>query len=139
MAVIPDRDIQAALNYALAMAFPLMPIAWENTKYVPTVGTAYFRVWMLPAETDVITIGPEPWLERKGVFQVSVLYPIGVGFGPPKVKAAEVVAAFRANTSFTYNTLRVVIDKSWPAPGMLEDEGWYHIPVSVRYTCYYNL
>jgi len=136
MAVIPDKDVQSALNYALAMAFPTMAIVWENTKYTPAVGTPFFRVWMLPAETDIITIGQTPWQERKGVFQVSVLYPISIGFGVPKGKAAEVVAAFKPNTAITYNTLRVIIDKSWPGPGILEDDGWYHIPVSIRYCCY---
>ena len=136
MTVIPDRDVQAALNYALAMAFPTMPIVWENTKYNPVVGTAYFRVWMLPAETDVITIGQTPWQARTGIFQVSLFYPVGIGFGVPKGKVAEVVAAFKANTSFTYNTLRVIIDKTWPSSAMEEDSGWYHIPVNIRYACY---
>jgi hypothetical protein len=135
-AIIPDKDLQLALNAELADAFPAMPIAWENVEYKPTVGTAYFRVWMLPAETEVVTLGQSPWQLRLGVFQVSVFYPIGVGFVVPKVKAAEVVAAFKANTSFVFNGLTVIIDKSWPAPGFA-DGVWYHIPVSVRYRCYY--
>ena len=138
MSIIPDVDVQSALNDALYDAFPTMPIAWENTKYTPTVGTAYFRVWMLPAEADVVTMGPSPWMERVGVFQVSVFEPIGIGFGVPKAKAAQVVAAFKANTSFVYNGLLVIITKSWFSPAIVEPEGWYHIPVSVRYRCHYQ-
>lgn len=138
MTVIPDKDLQSALNQALAAAFPTMPIAWENTEYTPVVGTPYFRVYLLPAEIDVITLGPSPYQERKGIFQVSVLYPIGIGFGTPKGKVAEIVAAFRAGTVFTYNTLRVVCDKAWPSSGRKEDNAWYHIPVNVRYHCESN-
>lgn len=135
MTVIPDKDIQSALNTTLALAFPAMPIAWENTEYTPTIGTAYFRVWLLPAEVDVMTLGPSPWQERKGIFQVSVFYPIGIGFGTPKGKAAEVVAVFKAGTAITYNTLRIICEKAWPSSGMNDDNGWYHIPVNCRYRC----
>ena len=139
MATIPDRDVQSALNDALYDAFPTSPIAWENTNYNPTVGTLYLRPWFLPAETDVICIGGiPPWQSRQGVFQVSVFSPIGAGFGAAKSKATEVVAAFQANSSFVYNGLTVIVRKSWPGPGIQEDNGWYHVPVSIRYTCYSN-
>jgi hypothetical protein len=33
----------------------------------------------------------------------------------------------------------VIIRKSWPGPGIIEDNGtWYHVPVSISYTCYSN-
>jgi len=137
MTTVPDRDLQSALNDALYDAFPTMPVAWENVKYVPTVGVAYFRAWLLPGETQVMTLGQEPWTERVGVFQVSVVEPIEIGFGIPVAKAAEVVAAFKPNTSFVYNGLTVIIDKSWLSSGRVED-AWYHIPVNIKYRCHYN-
>ncbi len=147
MTVIPDKDLQSALNNALAEAFPMTPIAWENAGYIdpmnpditaPVVGTPYFRVFLLPAETDVITLGPSPYQERKGIFQVSVLHPLGVGFGPPKDTVVEVVTAFKVGTVFTYNTLRVICDKVWPSSGRKEDNAWYHVPVNIRYHCESN-
>jgi len=137
MTVIPDKDIQSALNTTLALAFPTMPIAWENTEYTPTVGTAYFRVWFLPAEVDVMTLGPSPWQERKGIFQVSIFYPTKIGFGIPAGKAAEVIAVFKAGTVLTYNTLRIVCEKAWRSSGMIDENGWYSIPVNCRYRCEY--
>ena len=137
MTIIPDKDLQSALNSALYDAFPTMPIAWENTKYTPAAGTTYFRVWLLPAQTDVMTLGQSPWMHRQGIFQVSVFAPIGIGFGSSKEKVAEIVAAFKANTSFVYNGLVVIIEKSWPSGALIEDDGWYHTPVSIRYRCYY--
>ena len=136
-AIVPDKDLQSAFNAALYDAFPAMPIAWENVKYTPTVGTTYFRVWMLPTESDLLTIGQSPWILRQGIFQVSVFAPIGIGFGVPKGKAAEIVAAFKSSTSFVYNGLSVTIAKSWISGAVLEDNGWYAIPVSIRYRCYY--
>jgi hypothetical protein len=94
---------------------------------------------MLPAETDVLCLGPEPWKEHHGIFQVNVVEPIGIGFGVPKGKAAAIVAAFPPNTAIVYNLLRVLIFKAWPSGGaMQEEEGWYNIPVSIRYCCYSN-
>lgn len=137
MTIVPDRDLQSALNDALYDAFPTVPVAWENAKYVPTTGTAYFRTWLLPAETSVLTVGQGPWTERKGIFQVDVYYSGGIGFGTPKAKAAEVVAAFKPNTAFIYNGLMVIIDKSWISPARIDEAGWYNIPVSIRYRCHY--
>lgn len=137
MTIIPDRDLQSALNDALNDAFPAMPIAWENYEYTPTMGTAYLKVWLIPADNEVKTLGPNPWQERKGIFQVSVFEPQGIGFGIPKSKAAEVVAAFQSNTSFIYNGLTVIIDRSEILAGRNDEKGWYHIPVNIRYRCYY--
>lgn len=137
MTTIPDVDVQSALNDALYDAFPDDPVAWENTKYEPMTGTLYLRVWLLPAEPEVVTLGQLPWLERMGVFQVSVFAPIKTGFMAAKAKAAAIVAAFGANTSFVYNGLEVIIDKAWPSSAMVED-GWYHVPVNIRYRCHYQ-
>ncbi len=136
-AIVPDKDLQSALNAALYDAFPTMPIAWENTPYTPTIGITYFQVWLMPAETDLMTLGQSPWLMRQGIFQVSVFAPIGIGFGVAKGKAAEIIAAFKSSTSFVYNGLSVTIEKSWVSGGIIEDDGWYHIPVSIRYRCYH--
>jgi hypothetical protein len=138
MTIVPDVDLQSALNDALADAFPDEQVAWENVKFTPTVGTMYFRVWLLPAKSDVMTLGPSPWIERQGIFQVSVFAPIGTGFGAPKRKAAEVVAAFKANTSFVYNGLLVIIDKSWISSGMNDDTGWYSVPVNIQFRCHFR-
>jgi hypothetical protein len=137
MTIVPDRDLQSALNDALSDAFPTTPIAWENVKFTPTVGTTYFRVWLLPAKSDVMTLGTSPWIERGGIFQVSVFAPIGTGFGAPKGKAAEVVAAFKPNTSFSYNGLLVIIDHSWISSGMNDEAGWYAVPINIQYRCYF--
>ena len=137
MTIIPDKDLQSALNSALYDAFPDMPIAWENTNYTPAIGTTYLRVWLMLAESDLLTLGQSPWMLRQGIFQVSVFAPIGIGFGTAKGKAAEIVAAFKASTAFVYNGLSVTIEKSWVSGGIIEDEGWYHIPVSIRFRSYF--
>jgi hypothetical protein len=137
MTTIPDKDLQAALNTALALAFPTTPIAWENVDYAPTIEVLYFQATLLPAEPSVLSLGEAPWQERKGIFQISVFSAAGIGWGVPKGKAAEIVAAFKPRTAFIANGLRVICEKAWPGPA-LADNGWYHIPVSIRYACYSN-
>ena len=137
MTIVPDRDLQSALNDALADAFPTMPIAWENVKFTPTVGTTYFRVHLLRAKSDVKTLGQSPWIERQGIFQVSVFSPIGTGFGAPIGKAAEIVAAFKASTSFVYNGLTVTIVLAWIGDGLDDEAGWHNTPVNIQYRCHF--
>jgi hypothetical protein len=137
MTIVPDYDIQAALNDRLNDEFPTMPTAWENTGYTPTVGTAYFAAHLLRAEPDILTLGPTPYQERKGIFQVSCFYPALAGWGAVTSKAAEVVAAFPASSSFVYNGLTVNIEKTWLSNGLPQD-GWFMVPVSVKFNCVYK-
>lgn len=138
MTVYPDKDLQSALNKALDDAFPSMDIAWENINFKPEVGTGYLRVSLLPSETDVVTMGPQPFQEHKGIFQVDVFYPLAQGPGPAMGKAAEIQKVFCPSAQFVYNTVTVQIDKSWPSSGRADQAGWWHVPVNIRYTCYSN-
>jgi hypothetical protein len=146
MTTIPDYDLQVALNNRLNDEFSMMPIAWENAKYVdpddssieaPVLGTPYLAAFLLPAEPDILTLGTTPYQERRGIFQVSCFYPALAGWGPVKTKAAEIVAAFPATLQFVYNGLTISIDKTWPGPGISQD-GWYMCPVSIKYHCVYK-
>lgn len=137
MTTVPDYDLQAALNDRLSDEFPTMPMAWENRPYTPTIGTAYLAATLLPAEPEAITLGTSPYIERRGIFQVSCFYPAAAGWGDAKSKAAEIVAAFPAHLQFVYNGLTVTIDRSWPGPGLSKD-GWYMVPVSIRYSAVFR-
>jgi hypothetical protein len=137
MTTIPDIDLQSALNDQLNDEFPTMAIAWENVDFTPALGTPYLAAYLLPAESTVKTLGPNPYIERKGIFQVTCVYPAGAGWGAAKSKAAEVIAAFPAGQEFVYNGLTVTIEKSWPAAGFPKD-GWYQVPTSIRYHCIYQ-
>jgi len=135
---IPDIDLQSALNDRLYDEFPTLPVAWENVEYAPTVGTPYLRAYLLPAESEVITLGASPYIERRGIFQVDCVYPVGAGWSAAKTQAAAIVAAFPAGVSFVYNGLTVRVDRSWPGPGMPDANGWYKVPVSIRYHSTYR-
>ena len=137
MTTVADVDVQSALNDRLHTDFPSTPIAWENVKYTPVPGTPYLRAWLLPAEPRVMTLGPSPVIHRTGIFQVDCFYPAGAGWGTAKAKAALVVATYKAGTRWVYNGLAVQSERAWPGPAMDDDQGWYHIPVSIRYTCYF--
>lgn len=132
MPTVPDSDLQSALNDRLNDEFPNMAIAWENVDFDPALGTPYLAAYLLPAESTVETLGSNPYIERKGIFQVTCVYPAGASYVPAKSKAAEIVAAFPAGLQFVFNGLTMTIDKSWPGPGFPKD-GWYQVPVSIRY------
>ncbi len=137
MTTISEIDLQSALNQQLSSLMDQIPIAWENAKYQPEVGTPYLRATLLPAETAVATLGPNNFLEHKGIFQVDCVYPLGEGWGPAKAMAAQIVALFRTGTRLSYNGISILCEKAWPGPGLPGD--YYVIPVSIRYSCYSDL
>lgn len=138
MTTVPDYDLQAGLNDRLNDELGSMAIAWENDGYSPTLGTPFLRATLLPGESRAVTLGENPYVERVGIFQVDCIYPIEDGFGDAKTKAAAIVAAFPANSAFIYNGLEIKIDASWPGPGQPFGNGWYAVPVSIKYRCYYR-
>lgn len=139
-AVIPDYDIQSALNGRL-ISLDLgedIPMALENKEYKPTLGTKYLSTWLLPAEPEIRELGPNPIQERRGLFQITVVGAEDMGWAPLKRIAAAIVDHYKAGTLLVAASgLKVRCLRAWPGPG-IPDNGWYRIPVSVSYNSFWT-
>lgn len=131
-----NSDIREAFETRIA-AFaaaqvPPLPVAWENTTYTPSPSTAYLRCAMLPATTQNPSMGA-PHVRLVGLYQVNV-YGIQ-DQGPAGAEAiADAIIALFPRGGMVQNGVTINIDTTgWRSQGLNDDNGFYFVPVRVRY------
>lgn len=108
-----------------------LPVQWQNTILDPEPA-AYVRTFLLPAPTeapDVQRLGRE----YLGVWQVSIVRPIGEGPGQGEALAESLAAVFPPATPIVRSGLRIyILQPLSPAPAV--PEGARHVlPCSLSY------
>lgn len=83
--------------------------AWENVSFTPTVGVAYQEVTTEFGDADAITLSDSSHL--RGVFQVRLLHPNGVGVNDSDVRAKQIKAAFPRNLVLSNGEGKVKISR----------------------------
>lgn len=129
-----QKLVRAALESRLATwaaaRVPALPIAWENV----AAGQAlpYLRVNLLPARTTADTLDGAHRAYR-GVFQVSVVTPIGAGPALAETIAAEIADLFPVNLRLPSGVLTVQVTSPASAAPALQHEHDFTVPVSLTY------
>lgn len=124
--------IRAALETALNSIDPKLPTAWENTAHTPVVGKPYQRAVILTAGSATEEIGRS--YNRRGVFQISLHYPPGMGPAEADARADLIAATFYRGATFTKDGLTVsIIGATDPLPPLDDDQGRYVLPVSINF------
>ena len=129
-------DIREAFETRIA-AFaaaqnPPLPVAWENVSYTPSPATGWLQVALLPGVTVNPALGVR-FDRLVGFFQVNV-YAIQDG-GPAAAEAiADAILDLFPRGSLTQNGAIINIDTTGSrAQGMNDENGFYFIPVRIRY------
>lgn len=104
--------------------------AWENRKFTPTAGVPYQRVTTLFAEPNNLGLG-ETALER-GVFQVTLAYPVGSGIGASTARAEAIRDAFPKNLTID-GKVKVARAPEITRLGVDKDEAWDITTVRIRF------
>ncbi|MHB1125238.1 MAG: DUF4128 domain-containing protein [Ramlibacter sp.] len=108
--------------------------AYENAAYTPQAGQPYQRANLLPATPDNAIQGAASYLDV-GVFQITLLYPLGAGTGDAALMAEALRQHFRRGTTLTEGELSVLVTHTpHVARGYPDGDRWT-VPVSVRYQC----
>jgi hypothetical protein len=127
-------SIRAALETALNAMSPALATAFENVTYTPVQGAPYQRVNLLLAGPDNSEISPG-YIER-GIFQVTLAYPIDTGPAAAAARAILLRSTFKCGNSFSNGGITVLIMTTpQVGPGMI-DEDRYVLPVKVRFQAY---
>lgn len=136
-------SIRAALEAAVMAITPAIDTVFEGGAfklaagspyqgaYKSVAGQEYQKLQMLPADPDGRETGPNR--QERGVFQVSLFYPLLKGPGPATSRAELIRATFGRGTSLTSGGVTAhVLD--WPAiaPGYEDGDRWV-VPVSIPY------
>lgn len=110
---------------------PAIPVAWQNVPFTPPV-TRYLRAFLLPAETVTQTLDGDH-RRYTGVFQVSILVPVGNGPGAGETIAEAIEALYPADLVLGDTSFDLYIVSPMSVYPSLQDSDWYTIPVSCQY------
>lgn len=130
-------SIRTALEAKLEAMTPALATAWQNRAFKPVTGTPYQQVFLLPATPSNPTMG-DGYYREQGIFQITLMYPLGtptIPAGPAEAeKRAELIrTAFKRGTSMTSGGIMVIVEKT-PEIGQGRPDGdrWF-IPIKIRY------
>jgi hypothetical protein len=127
------QSVRAALETKLNGITPALSTEWQNVPFTPVTGTPYQRAFLLPATPDNPTLGDSFYRER-GIFQVSLLYPIQTGPAAAEARAQLIRTAFKRGTVMTSGTVKVLIDRTPEiGQGRVDDDRWF-VPVKIRWS-----
>lgn len=128
-----NGSIHKALAAKLEEAATLLglPVAWENTPFTPPSTGIYLEEDFLPAETeDVFIQGSAP--VRRGVYQVTLVYPTGRGTQAARALADDIADMFPNNEVLA--TPGPLFVNGFPDVfSGIVDSTAYRIPVSIPY------
>ncbi len=108
-----------------------LPVAWENVTLNQPAG-AYLQANLIPNRTVSETLDQ---LHRRyiGIFQISLLMPIGQGPGEAESLASELDALFPLNEKMLVDGLEVQLTSPMSASPAFQDSTRYIIAVSANY------
>lgn len=110
-----------------------VPVAWENTSFTPPASGIYLESYFLPADNEGIAIQGGATV-RRGVYQVTVVHPIGKGSQAASAMADAICSEFQDNTGIpSTGTSPVWVNGPPSAFNGIKDSTAYRIPVSIAY------
>lgn len=129
-------DIQAALDTKLNQLAGGIDVAWENTSYIPTKGTAYLRPSLLMAPSSLLNF--ESLQMNQGIYQIDLFYPLDRGPGDMLMKADEIHDHFKTDLKLVSNGVSVYLKAiSRTTPSEI-DEAWFMASIEINFKCYNN-
>lgn len=125
--------IRAAFESRLAAwaASKSIPVAYQNVAFTPPSGT-YARVFIIPGETASDDLA-QTHRRYRGIFQVSLLMPLGSGSGQAEALVAELEALFSPTTPLTQSGLTIYLTAPMSAAIAIPEDTHYAVPVSTAY------
>lgn len=136
MATGIETRVYEGLNSWLAalVLAPVVPIAWPNLPTIPN--GAYLRPWLLPEPTEALTLSAAGPNDYKGIYQVSVFWPVGAGTTAVLETASAIAAHFKRGTSITRESIRTWVDAPPYLGPMIQEPDIFQLPVSVPYRAF---
>lgn len=103
--------IRAALTAHLNTITPLIATAYQGGNFTPTNNVPYQEVYLLPADNENYAISEKSYISR-GVFQITLKYPLGVGTKDIEDRCQLYLDSFYFNRKLTNNGIDVYIDNT---------------------------
>lgn len=133
------ENLHKALDDRLSTVASVPSIVKENEEASLTINTStsgistpYIRTTVLPAESDLLSIGTTGYSKRHGLYQMSCFFPTGDGFDIPESLVDAIVAKFQRGLTLTEDGTVVRVRQSW-REAAVEEGHLYMVPVVVRW------
>lgn len=123
--------IRMALEKRLNLLTPALPIDHENLDFT-ALGLPHLRAFLLPNRTSMPGLDMVTKYE-KGIFQVSVAYPLNQGTGEAEARVELVRAHFPAGLKLVESGVTVLIYEPPSVAAGQVDGVFFVIPVSISY------
>jgi hypothetical protein len=107
-------------------------IAWPNVSWQGILGIPYQQVDLLTARPEEPTQGGG-YRRELGVFQVTLIYPLGIGTGAITARAELIKAGFAKGLSLVNNGVTVVIPSTPEIVPPYTTGDSYYMPVKIYY------
>ena len=122
--------IQAALESRLYGISPAISTAWQNVEFAPFIGTPWQQVTLL-VNTPVDHAVTLDVTEQRGLLQITLYYPGGVGTATALARANAVATRFAPPQTLTSGGTTVEILSTPQVGSGLALDGWWVIPIPV--------
>lgn len=123
---------EARLNTWAKARNPVLRVAFQDVAFTPNSGETYLRCFLLPATTDSNDLQGVHRAYR-GIWQVSIVKPVGGGLGSAGGIEDELAALFPNNLQLTSGTFKVFVRTPISAAPALIDSLNTTVPVSCSY------
>lgn len=134
MATSTEARIKALLFarlLTLTGAAGALPIAWPNKSFTPPNNGRFLRVDFIPNRADRLEIASDGAHQLRGLLQVSVMWPLGVGTDAPLDIAGAIVAAYPADLTLWDGALSVRVYERPAVAGVIVEDQRVMIPVTI--------
>jgi hypothetical protein len=131
-----QNDILTVMQTPLASlnTVDMGDIVYVNTMYTPEL-SPYVQVFHLPAPMYQASLGTYGQYRYDGIFQVDVNVPAGSGRTVVNPILAEIKEIYKPGTLLTNKDISVRCKAVWESTPY-EENGWYTVPINVRYYTY---
>lgn len=107
--------------------------AWENMNFKsPPPNVPFQKVDLLPAQPDNNTLGSGHYREV-GIYQITLMYPAGVGPGAAAARAELIRSTFSRGASFSYIGITVRLDRTAQIMTPQIEQETYKLPIQISY------
>lgn len=127
-------NISAALEKKLA-ALGAFATAAENVVFTPVNGVPY-QILNLLINNPVDHAVNFDITEQRGIFQISLMYPLGTGRGAAQARAQAIADHFKPAQDLVEAGTKVEIRQTVKIGQGYEDEGRWRVPVSVYWNSF---
>lgn len=126
-------DISAALDGNLDSMSGKPPIALENGKYTPVMGTLFVRPTLIPGDTIQASLGSTGTDQSVGIYQIDIFSEAGEGKNEAIIMADLIADQFKRGTVMTYNSRTVRVMNVSRGSSVNNVDGWFQIPIVITY------